>query len=163
MTLWAHPKAGSSQTLLPTLPFPLERVVGGEKVIILREGVGEDRVPKRDRGVGVSSFPSSSLCFFDPGVRWDKGSFFKFFTQAYLSLLYLVVISAKKNVRKMRSYNKERGNKRKQKVKTYFSHLGQFSSKQTQKAQVQGNTRISDEDQPARQSRQLWGWTQEQL
>ena len=39
MTLGAHLKvvAGSSQTLLPTLPFPWEQVVGGVKVIISRE------------------------------------------------------------------------------------------------------------------------------
>ena len=50
MTLWARPRAvaGSYQTLLPTLAFPLEHVVGGLKVIILREGVGEEGVPKSD-------------------------------------------------------------------------------------------------------------------
>ena len=40
-------------------------------------------------------FPSSSLRFFDLGVSWDKGSFFKLFTRAYLSLLYLVAISSR--------------------------------------------------------------------
>ena len=68
---------GSSQALLPTLPFPLEWVVGGVEVIILREGVGENRVPKSDKGAGVSSFPLSSLRFIDLGVSWDKGLFFK--------------------------------------------------------------------------------------
>ena len=70
MTLWAYPRvvAGSSQTLMPTLAFPLKRVVRGLKVIISKEGVGEDEVLKSDRGAGVSSFPSSHLRFFDPGV-----------------------------------------------------------------------------------------------
>nr|POF00123.1 hypothetical protein CFP56_19085 [Quercus suber] len=65
--------AGSSQTLFPTLIFPLERVVGGEMVIISSEGVEEDGVPKRDKEVGVSSLPLSNLRFFDPGVSRDKG------------------------------------------------------------------------------------------
>ena len=106
ITLWAHPRVvvGSSQTLLPTLPFPLEQMVGGVKVIISREGVGEDGVPKRDKGAGVSSFP---------GISWDKGLFFKLFTWAYLSLLYLVAISTKQKVRRPSSY-KEKGNKRRE-------------------------------------------------
>ena len=79
--------AGFSQTLLPALFFPLERVVGGVKVIMSKEGVGEDGVPKRDKGAGVSSFPSPSLHFFDPRVSWDKGSFFRPFTRAYLFVL----------------------------------------------------------------------------
>ena len=90
---------GSFQTFWLTLPFPLERVVEGLVVIILREGVGEDRVPNRDKGAEVSSIPSSSLRFFNLGVSWDKGSFFKLFTWAYLSLLYLVAISAKQKVK----------------------------------------------------------------
>ena len=75
--------------------------------------MGEDGVPKRDKGAGVSSFPSSSLRFFDLGVSWDKGSFFNLFTQAYLSLLYLVAISAKQKVKRLSSY-KEKGNKRRE-------------------------------------------------
>ena len=70
-------------------------MVEGLKVIILREGVGEGGVPKSDCRAEVSSFPSSSLCFFDLGVMRDRGSFFKLLKQAYLSFLYLVVISAK--------------------------------------------------------------------
>ena len=60
-----------SQTLLPTLA--LQRMVGGLKVIILREGVGKEGVPKSDCRVEVSSFPSSSLCFFDLGIMRDRG------------------------------------------------------------------------------------------
>ena len=90
----------------------------------LEGGVGEDGVPKRDKGVGVSSFPSSSLRFFDLGVSWDKGSFFKFFTWTYLSLLYLVAISTKQKVRKPSSY-KEKGNKRR---KVQVIHILLFQS-----------------------------------
>ena len=115
ITLWAHPRVvvGSSQTLLPTLPFPLEQMVGGVKVIISREGVGEDGVPNRDKGAAVLSFPSSSLRFFNLGISWDKGLFFKLFTRAYLSLLYLIAISTKQKVRRLSSY-KEKGNKRRE-------------------------------------------------
>ena len=66
------------------------------EVIISKEGVEEDGVPKIDKGAGVSSYPLSSLRFFDSRVRWDKGSFFNPFTRAYLSLLYLVAIFARK-------------------------------------------------------------------
>ena len=62
---------GSSRVVLNTLAnlaFPLKRVVRGLKVIISREGVGEDEVPKSNRGARVSSFPSSSLHLFDPAV-----------------------------------------------------------------------------------------------
>ena len=40
ITLWAQPIAviGSSQTLLPTLPFPLARVVEGEKQVTSKDG-----------------------------------------------------------------------------------------------------------------------------
>ena len=42
----------------------------------------------------VSAFSSLSFLFFESEVRLAKGSFFKFLMQAYLSLLYLVAISA---------------------------------------------------------------------
>jgi len=42
------------------------------KVIISREGVREDRVPKRDKGARVSSLSSSNLPFFYPGVSGTK-------------------------------------------------------------------------------------------
>ena len=102
------------------------------KVIISREFVGEDGVPKRDKGAGVSSFPSSSLRFFDPGVSWDKGSFFKLFTQAYLSLLYPVAISTKQKVKRLSSY-KEKGNKRKEgKSNILFSSRAIFFNTNTE-------------------------------
>ena len=40
-------------------------------------------------------------------------------------------------------------------LKAYSSLPGQFSSKRTQKARVQGNTPTNDEDQPVRRNRQL--------
>ena len=40
-------------------------------------------------------------------------------------------------------------------LKAYSSFPGQFSSKRTQRARVQGNTPTNDEDQPARRNRQL--------
>ena len=52
-------------------------MVRGVKVIISREGVGEDGVPNRDKGTIVSSVPSSSLRFFDLGVSCDKDLLFK--------------------------------------------------------------------------------------
>ena len=67
----ASSSKGKSKVLPNTLTnfsLPFRCVVGVLKVIISREGMGEDGVPKSDRGVGVSSFPSSSLRFFDPGV-----------------------------------------------------------------------------------------------
>ena len=84
-------------------------MVGGVKVIISKEGVGEDGVPKREKGAGVLS----SLHFFDLGISWDKGLFFKLFTWAHLFLLYLVAISIKQKVRRPSSY-KEKGNKRRE-------------------------------------------------
>jgi len=59
-------------------------------------------------GAGVSSFPSSNLRFYDLGVSNDKGSFFKLFTRAYLSLLYEVDISTKWKVRRLNPYKEER-------------------------------------------------------
>ena len=43
MTLCAWPKAvaGSSHTLIPTLPLPLARVSGGVTTVISRDRVGE--------------------------------------------------------------------------------------------------------------------------
>ena len=98
MMLWACPRAVArfSQMLFPALLFSLERVVGGMKVIISREGVGEDGVPKMDERAVVLPFPSFNLRFFKSEVSWDKGSFFIPFTHAYLSLLYLVANSANK-------------------------------------------------------------------
>ena len=143
ITLWAHPRVleGSSQTLLPTLPFPLEQMVGGVKVIISREGVGEDGVPKRDKGAGVSSFP---------GISWDKGLFFKLFTRAYLSLLYLVAISTKQKVRRLSSY-KEKGNKRREgNLNIFFSSRAIFfnintkgSNPRQQLYKWRGSTKLS--------------------
>ena len=40
-------------------------------------------------------------------------------------------------------------------LKAYSSFPGQFSSKRTQRARVQGNTPTNDEDQPVRRNRQL--------
>ena len=44
----------------------------------------------------VSTFSSLNFLLFESKVRLAKGSFFKFLIQAYLSLLYLVAISAKR-------------------------------------------------------------------
>ena len=125
MVLWAHPRAITrfSQMLFPALLFSLEQVVGGVK----REGVGEDGVPKMDKGVVVSPFPSFNLCLFESEVSWDKGSFFIPFTWAYLSLLYLVANSANKRSGRRVSFlkiKKKKKEKRKKKGKTsqiYFS------------------------------------------
>ena len=64
----------------------------------LKEGVGEEKVPKSDWRARVSSFPSSSLRFFDLGLMRDRGSYFKLLTWAYLSLLYLVAIFARRRL-----------------------------------------------------------------
>lgn len=82
------------------------------KVIISKEEVGEDGVPKRDKGAGVLSFSSSNLRFFDLGLSKDKGSFFRLFTRAYLSLLYMVAISAKWKIRRLNSYKARRSKER---------------------------------------------------
>ena len=60
----------------------------------------------------VSAFSSLSFLFFESEVRLAKGSFFKFLMQAYLSLLYLVAISAikKRKKEKKREGEKARGN-----------------------------------------------------
>ena len=87
--------------------------------------MGKDGVPKRDKGAGVLSFPSSILCFFNLGVSWDKGSFFILFTRAYLSLLYLVAISA--NRKSETSFYKKKGNKRREdKLSILFSSQAIF-------------------------------------
>ena len=93
------------------------------EVIISREGVEEDGVPKIDKGAGVSSFPSSSLRFFDSRVRWDTGSFFRPFTRAYLSLLYLVAISASKRSERRTSFSiRKKKKKKKKKGKTSLTY-----------------------------------------
>lgn len=47
-------------------------MVGGVKVIISREGIGEDGICKRDKGARVSSLPLSNLHFFDLAVSPTK-------------------------------------------------------------------------------------------
>ena len=95
--LWAWPiaVAGSFQTLLPTLPFPLAQVVGGEKLVTSKDGVGEEEAIWTGGRAAASLFSSPNFLFLESAVRLDKGSFFKFLMQAYFSLLYLVAISAR--------------------------------------------------------------------
>ena len=49
-----------------------------------------------DGEAAVSVFSSLNFLFFESVVRLDKGSFFRSLIRAYLSLLYLVAIFARK-------------------------------------------------------------------
>ena len=102
ITLWAQPNAvaGSSQTLLPTLHFPFERVVGGVKAVTFKDGVGEDGAINMDGRIAVSLFSSPSFLFFESTARLDKDSFFKPLMWTYFSLSYLVAISANQKLSK---------------------------------------------------------------
>ena len=124
------------------------------KVIISREGVGEDGVLKMDEGVVISPFPSFNLCFFESEVSWDKGSFFNPFTRAYLSLLYQVAISANKRSRRMMSFLKTKEKKGKT-SQIYFSIPEGSSLTRVQRVQGQGSSHISDEDPQSHQNPRL--------
>jgi len=50
--------------LFPTLLFPLEQVVGGVTIIILREEVGEERTVWTEEKMIVSLFSLFNLHFF---------------------------------------------------------------------------------------------------
>ena len=85
-----------SQTLLPILNFPFAQVVGGVKAVTSKDGVGEEGAVWMGKGTVVSAFSSLNFLFFESAVRLDKGSFFRSLIWVYLSLLYLVAISAKR-------------------------------------------------------------------
>ena len=93
--------AESSQTLFPTLPFPLERVIRGATAdegsiaTTFEEGVGETEAWNKAKGVGPSNFPLPIFHLFASKANEDRGSLFMLLRRAYLSLLFLVVISAK--------------------------------------------------------------------
>ena len=80
MTLCARPIAiaGSSHTLIPTLPLPFARVSGGVTTVTSRDGVGEGGAVWIGGRTLVSTFSSLHFLFFESEVRLARGLFFKF-------------------------------------------------------------------------------------